>query len=334
MSEENTVVEESTEESTSSEQPQAEGKQEEAPAAPEGETQAQKEARLIRELSLKIDGEEFNEELPFEIPEEHAEYLKQKLQLATVAQKRMQESAQSKKESEQLKEEFTQFLMALKEDPEAILGDPNIGIDLKALAEGIMAKELEEAQKPEEQKEREALERKLKELEEAKQKLEEDRLKQEKDLKMKELKAEEDRIAAQMQSEITEEIQNNNLPNDPEMLKLVASNMRAALRYGVNVSVKDIVPFVKKELYENSKKFLAGLTDDEVAEFLGKDRLNSIRKSMIKRLKSEVPSPNQIKDGGAAEDEKNANVFDKNTEKRMSTKEWRKELAKKYKLKY
>ena len=333
MSEENTVVEESTQPEAA---PEAESQAEQPSEAPQQEeTQAEQQARLIRELQLKIDGEEFSEELPFEIPEEHAEYLKQKLQLATVAQKRMQESAQSKKESEQLKEEFTQFLIALKEDPESILGDPNIGVDLKALAEGIMAKELEEAQKPEEQKEREALEKKLKELEDAKAKLEEERKQQEKDLKMKELKAEEDRIAAQMQAEITDEIQNNNLPNDPEMLKLVASNMRAAMRYGVNVSVKEIVPFVKKELYEKSKNFLKGLTDDEVAEFLGQDRLNSIRKSMIKRLKSEVPSASQIKDQGKAEEEKQKDVFERNKkDEKINSKKWSKDIMKKYNVRY
>jgi hypothetical protein len=316
--EESTTTEEVSAEETQPEQSQQEAQQEEAA-----------KVEMIRQLKLKIDGEEFDEELPFEVSPEHAEYLKKKLELASVAQKRMQQSAEYKKQNEQVQNEIKDFVLALREDPEAILADPNLGVDLKALAERIMAKELEEAAKPEEQKEKEALERKLQELEHAKAKLEEERLKQEKTIKMKELRAEEDRIAAQMQNEITEEIQNNGLPNDPEMLKLVASNMRAALRFGVNVSVREIVPFVKKELYENAKKQLASLSDDEIAEFIGSDRLNTIRKNMIKRLKSEVPSADQIKDQGKKEQEAE-NVFKKKNEEKISMKEWKKQLKQQY----
>jgi hypothetical protein len=282
---------------------------------------------MIKSIGLKIDGEEFDEELPFEIREDQAEWFKEQLQLAKVAQRRMQESAEARKSNESMQTEFRDFLLALKENPREILSDPNIGIDLKNMAEQIIAQEMEEAAKPEEVKAQEALERKIKELEDAKKKAEDEAAEAINKTKLTELKNEEDRIANQMQHEIVEAMKSNDLPDDPEVLSLVAKNMKVALKYGVQLSVKEIVPLVKKELYDQAKKQLAALTDNELADFIGSDRLNTIRKSMIKNLRKSVPSTSQIKDQGKKADK---NVFDKKNKGTISQKEYFKNLSKQY----
>jgi len=262
---------------------------------------------VVRKVKLKIDKEEIDEELPFDVPKEHEEYIKKQLQLAKVAQRRMQAAAESEKRITQMEDDIRGFLTALKEDPISVLSDPNLSVDLKAVAQKIMNEELEEAAKDPAQKEKEALEKRLKQLEDEKAKLE-------RDSREKELKAEEDRIAASLEKEITDAIKANDLPEDPEVLGLIAKNLKIAMKFNLALSANDVIPVVKKELYEKAKHRLSLLSDEELYDFIGEDRLNNIRKNMIKSLKKQTPpvSAKQIKDNGGGVKEINSDeIFNK-----------------------
>src|ERR1044072_3233583 len=62
----------------------------------DGQTETQEETKAeikrLKKLQLKVDGEEYEEELPFEIDEDKADWMKKHLQMSKAAQKRMQEA--------------------------------------------------------------------------------------------------------------------------------------------------------------------------------------------------------------------------------------------------
>jgi len=154
MSESNSAVSASTESSVSESSDSLESTQATEgleSAANEGEgsqihgaqsTAAKKEAARIKKLKLKVDGQELEEELPFEIDDnpEAVEYMTRQLQMSKAAQKRMGEHAQ-------LQKEVKHFLEELRKNPKKILADPSIGIDVKQLAAQIIEEEIANAQK-------------------------------------------------------------------------------------------------------------------------------------------------------------------------------------------
>lgn len=279
--------------------------------------------QTVRKLRLKVDGEEFEEELPFDIPKEQEEYLKKQLQLAKVSQKRMQAAAEKERHIKQMEGDIRDFLLELKENPIKVLSDPNLSVDLKAIAQTIMNQELEDAAKTPEQKEREELEKRLKTLEEEKSRIE-------RESRERELKVEEDKIATQIEQEITEAISANNLPNDPEVVGLIAKNLKIAMKFNLALTAKDVIPVVKRELYEKAKLRLSLLSDEELFDFVGEERFNNIRKNMIKSLKQQLPpSARQIKDGGSKNSELNTDdIFTKKGKKGVRSRDFFKDPLK------
>jgi len=100
-----------------------------------GEAAVEKAQEEIRKLKLKIDGieQEYSEEDVIKMA-----------QMSAAAQKRFQEAAATRKQSEE-------FLNALKTDPLSVLSHPDIGVDVKKFAEDFLLKELEKAEMSPEQ---------------------------------------------------------------------------------------------------------------------------------------------------------------------------------------
>jgi hypothetical protein len=244
---------------------------------------------LIRQLRLKIDGEEIVEDLPFDVTPEQAEYLRNKLQLANVSQKRMQETASLRKQQQELESEISEFFSTLKEDPEAILSDERFGLDLEKMAQRVLQKKLEQAAKsPEEierekiQSERDELRKRLEEVEKSKQ-----------EAKQREI---EDKYAKELNDGIVGAIESNGLPKDAKIVARFAQAMRAGAKYNVNLTAEEIAPLIKEQLYSEAKELLSSFSDDDLEDFIGKDKIKNIRKRTIARLKKQVPSKNTIKD--------------------------------------
>ncbi len=310
-----------TEESTEQVEVASEENQESAESTQDAVEEAKQELEnQLKKFSLKVDGEEVEEEV--DLADEQA--LIQKLQLAKVAQKRMQEAAGLKKEMAQTQQDIQDFLEALKHDPVTLLTSEELGFDAKAFAQAIMNKELEEAQKSPEQREKEALEAKLQKLQQEVQKREQEA----RDSQRREM---EERVANELEQEIMTEIKAHNLPQDPETLSTIAKYLKAGMKYKVNLSVKEVAPLVKKELYENAKRTLNSLSDDELADFVGKDRINNIRQNMIKQikeLKKNEPTK-KIKDSGG-DTVKDVDPFAKKSKGKIKQKEFFKNLGKQY----
>lgn len=280
------------------------------------------EIKLLKKLMLKVDGKEFEEELPFEIDEKHAAYFKEQLQLAKAAQNRMRETSTLKKQQEQVNQSMQAFVQALKDDPASILSHPNIGVDLKEFATRIMNEQLEESAKSPEDKERERLQ---KQNEEYAKKLE--TLQKEKD--------EEERarlqniIANQITDEITTAISEFGLPNDEMVVSRFLEAYKLANSKGINLNAKEVAPLIKKQMYEEAKRYVQMFDEDSLEDFIGKDKISSVHKRMLGKLRSQTPPTlKDVKDVGTANYEK---LFDKSKKERVTGRDYFKELEKKYK---
>lgn len=222
----------------------------------------------IRELLLKIDGKEVKEELPFDLPPEAVEYLTQKFQMAGVAQKRMQEAAETNKK-------FDKFITDFKGNPEELMRELNM--DSEEFAEAIIERKIAELSKTDEEKAEEERETELTRL-----RKENERLKNEEEQRtiQKENKQNLDEITLEINSALDE----GGLPQDEFIRQRVASVWHDYIMRGTNVSVNEVVGQVRGELQEILKKTVDVLPDDALETYVGKKTIDRIRKK--KRAKA------------------------------------------------
>lgn len=257
----------------------AEGAEGELEAAAPEMTKAEKKAleKQLRKYKLKVDGEEFEEELDLNNEEE----VKKRLQLARVSQKRMAEAADIRKSAEE-------FIKLLKENPKRILSDPNIGVDLKKFATDIINEQLEEEAKSPEQKERERVQKELEDLRAEKKKIQEEK-------EAAEFKRLQDEAFNRIDMDITETLQELKLPKKPYVLKKFAELLEIVTENDLDISAKDLGPFVRKSIIEDIQE-MAGAADDNVLEeIIGKDVLGRIRKNNLAKARKSAPSASSVK---------------------------------------
>jgi hypothetical protein len=264
-------------------------------AAAEGEAQAaesaaaKKEAARIRKLKLKVDGQELEEELPFDLDDnpEAVEYMTRQLQLSKAAQKRMAESSQ-------LQKEVKYFLEELRKNPKKVLADPSIGIDVKQLAAQIIEEEIANAQKSPEQLEKERLENELKALQEERER-EREEAREKEFARLQEIEYE------RYDTLISKAIETSDLPKSPYVVKKIADYMLLGLNEGIDVSPEDVLPLVRDEIQNDLREMFAVMPDEVIEKIVGKDVFNRVRKKNVAKAKS-APQPvkSAIKDTGVA----------------------------------
>ena len=236
----------------------------------------------IKKLILKIDGEEIEEDLPFSVTAEQAEYLKKNLQLAKVSQKRMQETAE-------LKKNFLDFINEFKNAPDEVMAD--LGIDPEAFAESLIEKRIQQLQKSPEQV---AQENKDKELASLRKRLEQ----VENEKKQSKLEIERQQAKNEVSNEIDAALKaDGRLPVDDDMRQDVANLWYQYLASGEasHITAKDVVNQVYKNKMAQIQKMTEILPDKVLEEFIGKKAIDKLRKN---RLESPVapPTVSNIKD--------------------------------------
>ena len=255
--------------------------QEESQEEPATGQQAAKkeEIKYLKNLKLKLDGKEVDEELPFQLQDtpEAREYLTRQLQLSKVGQKRAQEYSV-------LEKEVTSFLNLLKNNPKEALKNPMIGVDIKKLAAEILEEEISNSQKSPEQLEKEKLEAELKAIKE-------EREKEKKDADARELERLTDLEFQKYDDMIDKALdKNNDMPKSPYVVKKIAEYMMLGLQNNMDVSVEDVLPVVRSEIQQDIKDMFSAMPDEVVESFLGKDRLSNIRKKNLAKAKT-APQP-------------------------------------------
>lgn len=242
---------------------------------PKASPQQKKEAvKQLKKIKFQVDGEEYEEE--FDPNDE--EYLKEQLQFAKVARKRMQEKALIEKD-------VLKFLDDVKKNPKKALSDPAIGLDLKKFAVQIMEEEIENSKKTPEQL---ALEKAQEELRQLKE------LKEQEDANRK--AADFERIREQEFERydilMTQALEKNNFPKNPAVIKRMADYMLTGLNAGKDVSPEDIVPLIREDLKNDYKDILNSMPDDDsLEEFIGKEFVDRIRRKNIAKAKKASGNP-------------------------------------------
>ncbi len=253
-------------------------------AGESAEDKAVKEAAaksLKERFKLKVDGEEFEEEIDWN----DKERIKRALQMERVANKRMSEKANIDKDMRQL-------VSLLQTQPDAVLAE--LGHDVEKFAQDVLNRKLEEMQKSPEQKEKEAMQKELerlrKEAEGSKKAQEEAEMLRERQLAI-----------VDYDNQIDEALANNpDLPKNSYVVKRIADLMMFALQNNMpNITVKDIVPVLKKEIHSEWGDMFSQMPEDILERVVGKDNINRVRKAVVKKQKEvAATAKNVLSTGG------------------------------------
>lgn len=255
----------------------------------DNETVEELKAELTRSLNLKIDGEDFTEELPFDATPEMIEYLTKQAQLAKMSNKRAQEAADLRKTDIQRNQEIQNFMEAIKEDPAAML--KQMGIDPKEFSEELLEKEVELMQMSES-------DRKIMELQNELA----DRVKAEENAKreseVREQEALRDKYASEYEKDLMSALDASELPSNPELILRMNQYMKIALENGIDLNFNDILPLVSENVNSELTKLLSSTPIDKLVAMLGEDKVKGIRSSGRKK-KVAPPTANSVKDTGS-----------------------------------
>lgn len=277
-------------------EPVQEGQEGEVQASPEGQPQAtdaqvQQVAQKIKQLKLKVDGQELIEDLPFEVTPEQAEYLKKELQMSKMASKRAQEAAELRKNSQKRESELNNFLDLLKENPQLILKE--MGKNPLELAEKWLQEEVEKMQM-------DPKERRIKELEAEMKKIADEKTAAKKAHEEAQAKIVRDKYASDFESQLMNAMKSGSLPNNPELINRMTNYMAKAIEQGIDVSFEDIIPIVKNSHRELVKSSLKDFSAQELLELMSEAQVNDlVIKKMPKAEKKKAPPTAQsVQDSG------------------------------------
>ena len=251
---------------------------EEAAMDAAGLDESQKEeVRKIKKLTLKVNGKEYEEELPFEIDDnpEIVEYMKRQLQLAKFGQTKAQDYSK-------LENDIGSFFEALKTNPRKVLSDPSIGLDLKELAKMIIEDEIEQAQKSPELIEKEKLEARLKELEE-------ERETEKETFRQQELERVTQQEMERYDILMEQALKDADLPKSPYIVKKMADYMISGISKGLDVQPADVVGVVKEEMHNDLKEMFASMPADVLNELIGNDSYDKVRKFRVSKARKKTP---------------------------------------------
>ena len=240
-------------------------------------------AAMRKKFNIKVDGNFEDVELDMSNEDE----IRKHLQLSKVSQKRMQESAEMRKGVQEL-------LDTLRTNPLAVLTDPRLQIpeDIrKRLAESIINDELQEMSKSPEQREKEKLQ---KEYERLKSEMENEK----KGREAAEFARMQEQAAVQYDNDISEAIAASGMPKNARTIRYYAEALKFCVQNDLNLTAKDLIPYVKKQALSEFREMMTALPDDDFESWLGKDQLSRIRKRNIAKAKA-IEGANSIQSTGA-----------------------------------
>lgn len=227
-------------------------------------------ASTLKKYNIKVDGR--NETVELDLNDEAA--VTKHLQMSRAAQKKMQESSDMNKAA-------MEFIELLKTDPRKVLQDPNIGVDLKKLAQEIINEEIENASKSPDQLEKEKAQ---KELAEIKAKIEADETKR----KSSELQRLQQEQQEKIEVNIESALKTSDLPKTPYTVRKMAEMMLIALQNNVDLSPTDLVPLIRKQMQSDIKDLFGAANDDILEELIGKERISKMRKKKVAAVQQQI----------------------------------------------
>lgn len=260
-----------------------------------------KEQKLVKKYQLKIDGRTED----FELDLNNDEEVKKHLQMARAGQNKMQQAAEMRKATEE-------FIELLKTNPRRVLTDPNIGVDLKKLAQEIINEEIENAQKTPEQRQIEEYKKQLEEIKEKQDKDEKDRKSAEYNRLVKD---HEERV----QTSIEGALKASDLPKTAYTVRKMVEMMQIALANNVDLSPNDIVPLIRKQMIADYKELTTAASDDILEDLIGKENISRIRKRTAAKMKAQpvAQTANAVKAGSST-----GKAAEAKPKEKVSVKDW------------
>jgi hypothetical protein len=250
--------------------------------------------KLEREYSLKVNGKDVKAKVDLN----DTARITKALQMEAAAQEAFRDRAITAKQLQEIQQDVQNFLSEFSADPLKVLmnGDFNFTKEQKrAIAEAILREDLEESQKTPEQIRAEQAEERLQELMEEKEALEAQRRSEEQSYL-------EQQAAIELETEISDAITAGELPKSKYMAKKLADLAYIAYMNGVDLSMKEIIPFAKEQYKKDMREMLQVLKDEEVEELVSKERIRNIRNKQIQSVKPKggvVTNPLKTQDTGA-----------------------------------
>jgi hypothetical protein len=263
------------------------------------------------EFNLKVNGKEIKEKVNLR----DKERITKALQMEKAAQQAFQERAISAKQLQEIQDDVNEFISQFAQDPLSIIMNKEFNFSKeqkRALAEAILLEDLEESQKTPEQLEYEQTKKKYEELLAEKQAIEEERRIQEQEYL-------EQQAAVELENEISFAIESGNLPKSKYMTKKLADLAYIAYSNGIDLSMQDLVPFVKEQYKKDMSEMLGVLSDDEVEFLVSKERIRSIRNKQIQSVK---PKDNAPKNPLKTQDTGSSNTKKEDADKKIKAKDF------------
>lgn len=226
--------------------------------------------KMLREIKYKADGQEFTEQLGFDVPEDQVEYMQKQLSLTKGAQKRMAQYGQ-------LENEVKQFVSSMKTDTKTALA--RMGIDPKQFAAQMLEEEIKLNSMTPEQREREELKAEL-------QRIKQEQSKEKEEFSKKELERvtqlEYDRIS----TKIEKAIDSSGLPKEPAIVKRIANYMLIGNQMNIKLDPEELTEIVRDDMYREIQGLVKSLGADKVEQLVGKDILKQIRQKNVAKAKA------------------------------------------------
>lgn len=240
-------------------------------------TEKKEAKKKLKQLELKYNGKPSKVDLPFEIDEEHAEWMTRQLQMARMGQHKAQDYAA-------LERDVTAFLHELQSNPRKALSNPAFGVDIKKLAAEILEEEIANSQKSPEEIEREEYKRRLKEFEEK----EEQRDKEINEMKRQ--KVIEDAYQA-YDVAMSSTLEKFDIPNDPIAVYEMAHLMSLEIKRGYEPDMDSIGEMVADKLNGGYINHLKKMPHDKLVKLLGSEVFETERKARVAKVKKAPVQP-------------------------------------------
>ena len=235
------------------------------------------------EFNLKVNGKEIKEKVNLR----DKERITKALQMEKAAQQAFQERAITLKQLEEIQEDVEDFLEQFTEDPLSVIMNREFNFtkeQKRQLAEAILREDLEESQKTPEQLEYEETKRRYEELLKEKELLEDQRRQEEQAYL-------EQQAAVELENEINAAIEGGSLPRSKYLTKKLADLAYIAYSNGVDLSMQELIPFLKDQYKKDMSEMIGVLSDEEVEFLVSKDRIRSIRNKQIQSVKPKDSAP-------------------------------------------
>lgn len=258
-------------------------------ATPAEKAQAKK---MLKQLKIKVDGQDYTEDLPFEMEDNQTnrDWMTKQLQMSKVSQKRMGEKAA-------LEKEVNQFIGMLKGSPtEQRKALAMFGADVKKLAASVIEEEIENSKKSPEQKEKEALLAELQQMKEA-------RDQEKKSAEEREFNQLTQQTLEKFENDIITSLSSSDLPRTPYVTQKIAQYVRLGMTQGFDVSVADVLPIVREEIINDIKAMSQAMPVETLEQLFGSDILGKIRKKNIAKAKEKKVAQAKVPDAGVIKDE-------------------------------